>query len=396
MRNNILLIAATCATMMACNSGETATNRIELPGMIDNEAFAVNVESISVMDLEMDDFWVFSDYYYTELSDNYLYMLDHKHFHLLCFDRHTGEKLSVRTIKGNGPGEIISVSSTFCIDDTLCIYNYSGVFKYDHNCRFIGNIQDFKNMGTSSYSLIRQKCGNLAHIIHDNILCDTAGATLILTDKSFNVLSSHFVTPHFNVFTYGGPESCYANNDTIRFFLSHDNHLYTLRGNTEECTELVVPNPMTPQIAGELISKSDYEQFNKYDSFWGLAGSGRFIVFRYRLDGEPHIAMVDTRTNQTVSLSQESESFASTSDIINCFFRNTWLIKTDGRFIYVGIQNHDLAEIFEADEKNLDDRLKKTRAEYRAYLERNAEYIKGLEPDERDAANVILKIKLKD
>ena len=62
----------------------------------------------------------------------------------------------------------------------------------------------------------------------------------------------------------------------------------------------------------------------------------------------------------------------------------------------MGIQNHDLAEIFEADEKNLDDRLKKTRAEYRAYLERNADYINGLDPDERNSATVLLKIKLKD
>ena len=53
-------------------------------------------------------------------------------------------------------------------------------------------------------------------------------------------------------------------------------------------------------------------------------------------------------------------------------------------------------KMLEGHDDLLDARLKRTKAEYRAYLERNAEYLKGLEPEERNEANVILKIKLKD
>ena len=394
MNHKLLTIAALCATMMACSSGNntTSTTRVELPGTIDEEAFAANIESISVMNLQMDDYWILSEYSYTELTDNYLYMLDQRHLQLTCFDLNTGKKLSSRTIKGNGPGEVISVSSTFCIGDTLCVYDYNGVNKYDHNCQFFGKIQEFKKLGTNSFYLIRQKCGNLVHIIFDNNLCDTAGAALILTDKSFNVLSRHFATPHFNIGIWGGPQPCYASDDTICFLLSNDNHIYTLRGSVEECIELVVPNPSTPKIAGEIFSKGEHSRMNDYDGFWGLAGSGRFIVLRYRIDKEPYIAMLDKRTNCAVSLSEPSRTTA----IINYIFWSADIIKTDGRFIYATIPNLDLGQILEAVGKKLDARLKKTQAEYRAYLERNVEYLKGLDDDERDAANVLLKIKLKD
>jgi hypothetical protein len=155
---------------------------------------------------------------------------------------------------------------------------------------------------------------------------------------------------------------------------------------------LVVPNPSTPKIAGEIFSKGEHSRMNDYDGFWGLAGSGRFIVLRYRIDKEPYIAMLDKRTNNVVSLSAPSRTTA----IINYIFWSADIIKTDGRFIYATFPNLDLGQIFDAVDKKLDARLKKTQAEYRAYLERNADYIKGLEPEERDAANVLLKIKLKD
>lgn len=398
MKFKILVIVAFCTIMVACNSNENnVVNRVELPGTIDENAFADNVESISVMNLEMDDDWVFSDYSYTELTDNYLYMLDQSQLRLKCFDLHTGNKISSRIIKGNGPGEITSVSSTFCIGDTLCVYNFNGINRYDHNCRFLGKIQEFRMLGTSDYSLIRQKCGNFAFIPHDNYLCDTADATLILTDKSFNVLSRHFAVPHFNVATWGAPEPYYVNNDTIRFFLKYDNHLYTLRGDMEECTELVVPNPLTPQTEYEIFKTGEYSRSDNYDgNFYGLCESGNFLVFKYSIDKQPFTAMLDKRARHVVSIPSETASPASVSAIINCFFNNTWLIKTDGRFIYVGIANHYLSEIFEADEKFLDARLRKTLAEYRAHLERNAEYIKGLDSDECDKATIILKIKLKD
>ena len=245
--------------------------------------------------------------------------------------------------------------------------------------------------------MIRQKCVNLVNIIFDNNLCDTAGAALIPTDKSFNVLSRHFATPHFNIEIWGGPQPCYASDDTICFLLSNDNHIYSLRGSVEECIELVVPNPSTPKIAGEIFSKGEHSRMNDYDDFWGLAGSGRFIVLRYRIDKEPYIAMLDKRTNNIISvICDNKEELKNTTDIVIDLFNRQKSIYTDGKFIYAKCKNSDLTSLLEGHNNILDNRLKKTQATYRHFIKRNADYIKSLEPEERDAAIVLLKIKLKD
>ena len=51
MNQKLFLSAyALAAVLTACNKNENAvTDRVELPGNVDNEAFAANIESISVM-----------------------------------------------------------------------------------------------------------------------------------------------------------------------------------------------------------------------------------------------------------------------------------------------------------------------------------------------------------
>lgn len=107
MKTNVLFVAV-CATMLACSNNSTVPNRVELPGTVDNEVFAANVESISMMNLQMDDDWTLSGFYDLELrfTNNYIYLFDDQQIRLMCFDQKTGEKLSACTIKGRGPGEI--------------------------------------------------------------------------------------------------------------------------------------------------------------------------------------------------------------------------------------------------------------------------------------------------
>ena len=83
MKFKHLSIAAVCFAafaMTACNNGENTTNRIELPGTVDNEAYAACVESISVENLQMDDNWAFMMFMAISLSDNYLYMFEDENF----------------------------------------------------------------------------------------------------------------------------------------------------------------------------------------------------------------------------------------------------------------------------------------------------------------------------
>ena len=404
MRTNIVAIAAICTTIMACNNSKTetvVTNRVDLAESLDNEAFDNNVESIDVLNLQMDDDWVFDEGRAFGLSDNYLYMLCGEQIRITCHNLQSGEKLAGRVLRGNGPGELNGLGSEFCVGDTLCVLDEKGViFQYDHNGRFLGKKHEFGESFSGLY-MLSLKNGDYVLISHKRISTDSIYSQVLLTDKSFNIKSEHFNMPLPRVFIYpsGGSEKPYcANGDTIRFFFYNnmDNHLYSLCGDSEQCIELVLPDPQTAEAyidaMNEIMRTRSWDAFNKLGklngSFGNLCESGRFVCFNYQLDLHRQIAMIDKRTNKAVSIWANMPVYE--------IFCNMKVLYSDGEYIYAKCKNRRMAEILEGNDYPLDDRLKETQAQYHAYLERNAEYLKDLDEDERDAANVILKIKLKD
>lgn len=399
MKTNVLLITA-CATMLACSNNTTVPNRVELPGIVDNEAFAANVESISVMNLQMDDCWAFTEYMVIGLTDNYLYISDEERINLISFDLRTGEKLSNRNIKGNGPSEILGLNSMFCNGDICCIYDNKGVIRqYDHNCRFVGKLYEISDI-PKKYHLVKRSNEKYAFVAISGHFTDETDETtraIFLTDSKFNITSKHFCPKPANIVVYGGSYG-YFDGDTMRFIFPYDNHLNTLYGEIEQSAELVLPNPLTPEIGNDIIERLSPQEFGKYDGdFSDLYGSGRFLTVKYRIDGKQIMSMIDKRTYNAVSIPDVAdESMATTANIVDNIVRLSYIIKSDGGCIYARCKNSDLAELLEGHDNLLDDRLKKTQAEYRAFLERNANYIKGLEPEEREVANVLIKIKLKD
>ena len=398
MKTKFLSIAALCATMMACNNSndQTATTRIELPGNVDNEAFAANVESISVMNLQMDDKWTLAGYQRLVLADNYTYLLENRQLDLLCFDNKTGEKISGRAIKGNGPGEINYLSSAFCIGDTLCIADHKHVIgKYNQNCAFLGRMCELDESFTN-YSILRLSNGNYAMVTPFSFSSDTTPAVL-LTDSQFNVKSKHFSAPQSNFFISFGPAAnYYANGDTVRLFVMYDNHLFTVYGETEQSIEFVLPNPMTLKIVKEMIDADNFNPYEYDGNFNGLGESGKFVTFIYSYDKTRYRLLFDKRTNSVVSIGLDEDFEESATGLMLNLLKKAEVFQTDGKYLYTQCKNSDLAKILEGHDNILDARLQKTQAEYRAYLERNAEYVKSLEPEERDAATVLLKIKLKD
>ena len=169
MKNKIVTISAICATMMACNSSKTetvVTNRVDLAESLDNEAFDNNVESIDVLNLQMDDDWVFAEERAFGLSDNYLYMLCGEQIRMTCHNLQSGEKLAGRVLRGNGPGELNGLGSEFCVGDTLCVLDEKGViFQYDHNGRFLGKKHEFGESFSGLY-MLSLKNGDYGRIIH--------------------------------------------------------------------------------------------------------------------------------------------------------------------------------------------------------------------------------------
>ena len=393
MRKKLSVAAfAMAALLTACNSSNTTTTtRIELPGTVDAESFAANVESISIMNLEMDDAWTITDYRKLAFADNYIYISEPRQISLACFDRQTGEKLSDRIIKGRGPGELTFLSTTFCIGDTICVCTGKNIKQYDHNLNYLGDLYEF-DMDMQGYQPVRLNNGNYALLNSPFTMALDSAPGIFLTDKSFNVISKYSIAqPSFIEMT----PTHYVKGDTVRCFLSFDNHLYSICGDTEQTIELIVPNPLTLEVI-----KDDPNAFAKafeYDGLFGcLCESGRFIVFAYHCNHDNYTSMLDKRTNSVTSIVYNKEPAVSTTDIVVDFFKKANIIHTNDNYIYAECLIRNMNKMLEGHDELLDARLKKTQAEYRAYLERNAEYLKGLEPEERDEANVILKIKLKD
>ena len=395
-----LAIVAICVTMAACSNNSTVPNRIELPGTIDNEAFAANVESISVMNLQMDDDLALTQQPHITITDNYIYLLDNpinmgqSRLRLMCFDKQTGEKLSARSIEGRGPQEVVSVPfiNTLNIGDTIGVHSMSDVKFYDSNCRFVGKLDNLEKIQIGMEDrIIRLKNGKF--ILSKPFNRDDH--YLQLLDESFNVVSKHFETIPYN----NSGMDYRINNDTIRFVFSPVNQIFSFYGDTEQITELVVPNLITPEIYQN--SMAEYNPLRPiqdgYDGlfqFWGE--SGRFLLLTYYVDKQWYKSVLDKYANKAISFHLENlnKDDIETADIFNALISYPYF--SDGKYLYTASKIGELAKKLEGHDDVLDDRLKKTQAEYRAYLERNAEYIKGLEPDERDAATVLLKIKLKD
>jgi len=409
MKHNALAIAALCATMAACNNTDTnVTDRIELPGTVDNEAFADCIESIDVLNLQMDDDWVFEDGMQFALSDNYLYMVCGEKLRLTSLKLQSGEKVTGRMLRGNGPGELNGLSSLFCVGDTLFVLDGMGIVRqYDNNGHFLGKKHDFGDT-VQIREMFRLKNGDFVLIRHSYQTSDSVLNQVLITDQSFNIKTEHFALPlpRLVIVMMGGGKPYCASGDAIRFFFysNMDNHLYSLCGDSEQCTELGLPNPQTAEIfidaSNEIMRTHTTDAFNKLfeldGSFANLCESGRFICFQYQIDKKRHITMIDKRTNLAISAFSEEEQQGSLMHSLYWIFNNMQVLHSDGEYIYTMCKNRDLAALLEGHDDELNNYLQKTQTEYRAYLERNAEYMKDLEPEERDAANVILKIKLKD
>ncbi|MBO7145964.1 MAG: 6-bladed beta-propeller [Salinivirgaceae bacterium] len=410
MKTNLLSIAAICATMMACNSKteNAVTDHIELTGSVDNEAFVANIESIDVLNLQMDDDWVFEDGMQFALSDNYLYMVCGEKLRLTSLKLQSGEKLTGRMLRGNGPGEINGLSALFCVGDTLFVLDGMGIVRqYDNNGHFLGKIHDFGDT-VPIRDMFRLKNGDFVLIRHSYQTSDSVLNQVLIADQSFNIKAEHFALPlpRLVIVMMGGGKPYCASGDAIRFFFysNMDNHLYSLCGDSEQCTELGLPNPQTAEIfidaSNEIMRTHTTDAFNKLfeldGSFGNLCESGRFICFRYYISHKTYIAMIDKRSNSVVSLYSDGDDEGNVPNYLYRIFSTMEVLYSDGEYIYAKCKSSCAAKLFDGNDDLLDARLKKSQAQFRAYLDRNAEYIKGLDEDEREATNVILKIKLKD
>jgi hypothetical protein len=403
MKTKQLSIAALAlaAALTACNSGSktevAASCSVELSETVDSIAFTDNIESISLMNLQMDDDWVFIFDPHFVFSDNYMYMFENYTMKMLCFDKRTGEKISSRAILGNGPGEIVQFYDMFCIGDNFCVYDEKHIIRqYNSKGAFLGKMHECDDSFSGYNHLMRLKNGDYAFFLRGDRQSDSVRPAILLTDESFNIKSRYFAIPQSKSWlNIGYANPYFANDDIVRFFLSYDTHLYALCDGIEQNIELILPNPLTVKIANSLDPR-DSQYFDKIVSYDGnfsdFGESGRFLVFQFKMSGNYYLSMLDKRTNNVVSKAYYDES----QSIIARLFDKMYYLSSDGKYLYGKYFYKDLAALLENLGDQPDERLQKTKAELQACLERNADYIKGLEPEELGEASILAKIKLKD
>lgn len=402
MNHGTLSIAAlTLATALtACNSGSKTevaiSSSVELSGTVDSVAFTDNIESISLMNLQMDDDWVFIFDPHFVFSDNYMYMFEDETMKMLCFDKRTGEKISSRAILGNGPGEIVHFYDMFCVGDNFCVYDEKHIIRqYNSKGAFLGKMHECEDSFSGYNHIMRLKNGDYAFFLRGDRQSDSVRPAILLTDESFNIKSRYFAIPQSKSWlNIGYANPYFANDDIVRFFLSYDTHLYALCDGIEQNIELILPNPLTVKIANSLDPR-DSQYFDKIVSYDGnfsdFGESGRFLVFQYKMSGNYYLSMLDKRTNNVVSIDR-----SKSENIVANLFDKMYYLSSDGKYLYGKYFYKDLAALLENLGDQPDERLQKTKAELQACLERNADYIKGLEPEELGEASILAKIKLKD
>ena len=245
--------------------------------------------------------------------------------------------------------------------------------------------------------IMRLKNGDYALFMRGERQSDSVRPAVLLTDKSFNIKSRYFTIPQSRSWLTGGYANPYfVNDDIVRFFLSFDSHIYSLCDGIEQNIELVLPNPLTEKINNSFVNLRGEEfikAMNSYDGpFYDFGESGRFLVFQYKMSGTYYFSMLDKRTNNVVSKVYYDES----ESIISNLFDKLYYLSSDGKYLYGKYFYKDLSALLENLGDQPDERLLKTKAELQACLERNADYIKGLEPEELGEASILAKIKLKD
>ena len=345
----------------------------------------------------MDDDWVFIFDPHFVFSDNYMYMFEDHTMKMLCFDKRTGEKISSRAILGNGPGEIVHFYDMFCVGDNFCVYDEKHIIRqYNSKGAFLGKMHECDDSFSGYNHIMRLKNGDYAFLLRGDRQSDSVRPAILLTDKSFNIKSRYFTIPQSkSSLTVGYANPYFANDDTVRFFLSYDSHIYSLCSGIERNIELVLPNPLTEKIANSLDPRDSqyFEKIVSYDgNFSDFGESGRFLVFQFKMSGNYYLSMLDKRTNNVVSKAYYDES----ESIIARLFDKMYYLSSDGKYLYGKYFYKDLAALLENLGDQPDERLQKTKAELQACLERNADYIKGLEPEELGEASILAKIKLKD
>lgn len=311
---------------------------------ISDKDFLSQIKGITLLPLSVDDDWIYMDVPLMTVSNNQLFFLNRKSYHLLSYNE-KGDKIFCKQIKGRGRGEVLNVGNIFSINDSVCIYDQSTglVSIYNSSGNYSGNLNN-KTIAADVFYPLGKKNYVALSIFGSSI---TNNHYVTIYDENFNEEKYFLKIPDhlFNLnFQFGNRYLSCQHGDSIRFMLNFDYRIFTVTPDSCCCSYfLKTDNPIpdglvTNQSLENILSFISDVNKNGYSTgFQNLCETSRYIMFNYNMNKKYHLELLDKKLNKSYSLylpntvlddsGQITTSFIWKYILINsiplCSFRNT-------------------------------------------------------------------------
>lgn len=347
-----------------------------------DQDFLSLIKRISLLPLSVDDDWIYMDVPLMTVSDNQIFFLNRKTYHLISYNGQ-GEKIFCKQIKGRGRGEVLNVGNIFSINDSVCIYDQSTglVSIYNSSGNYSGNLNS-KTIAADVFYPLGKK-NYVALSIFGSSITNNHYATIY--DKNFNEKEYFLKIPDhlFDLnFQFGNRYLSCQHGDSIRFMLNFDYRIFTVTPDSCSCSYfLKTDNPipdglLTDQSLENILHfMADVSKNGYATGFQNLCETSRYIMFNYSVNNKYHLVLLDKQLNKPYSIhlpetvsddsGQISSSFIWKYILINsvplCSFRDT---------IYMTIKKEVLLTL-ETFRDYLDNGMKNLSDELDQYLSNN-------------------------
>lgn len=329
-----LYLFAMCLAVMGCGHKNQENSLAEYPVVLNNEngAPGKRVESVSVVDFEVNESWMYTDYssWLTKTNDRWVMVnpnmgsvtaypdgIIHERGNdmMLMYD-HKGKMTSQRHLSGRGPGEVVSIENLFSVGDKVYIYDSSEekLVGFDKEGK---HISTFRNEGSDEAVF---KIGS------EYIGLNPRGEYYVnVYDQKGNLKGSHFESEAFFrglSLSNGSLPAYYIHKDCVRFMRSCDYTIYSYSNDTvipafEFVTDNAIPESLhsTEQLftaGGQSLHYVNAVQFmaevmkGGYDhGFSDLSETENYLYFQYYSKGT-RICLFDKRDG---SLYKQSSTY---------------------------------------------------------------------------------------
>lgn len=343
---SIYLVIATLA--MSCNNKENITytpeNTIELQEPTDcNSSFFSKIDSVTVLDLQVNDEWMYMEYPMMCFTDNYMYFLNTEKLWLGIYDKKTNSIKYSNIILGRGRNECLNVTNLFSVDDSICLFDCAtGSAKlYSPEGSYLRKLNGADVFASELYKIHDGYIG-----ISEFGFGDDNRQYITLFDDAFSSKGRFFEIPElyfdWNI-QAGHTIPRYVYNDTLRFVFPFSHCIYSFSTDGIRLSyDFHSSNPIPVNLLkrrddanyffNELSSKG-YEQM--YEE---LMETDKYLTFKYCVNNNHYRILLEKRNNQTHFLSSNYDSDHLDADgFWSMLLGRSCFLYSDNKYIYASL-----------------------------------------------------------